>query len=142
VKTFVRILDYVTRDKFQLINITHRVNELVAESGLTNGVVHIQSLHTTTALFMNEWQEALLHDFKTLLESVVVKDGAWRHDDPAYSDCERHNAVAHLQGLILSPSLSLQVRDGKLLLGTWQSLILAELDGPRTRCLSLQAMGT
>ncbi len=141
VKTFVRIVDWITKDKFELINTTDRINEIVAKSGVKDGVVHLQSLHTTTALFINEWQDALLEDFKTLLEQVVGREGSWRHDDPEYSDCERKNAVSHLRGMMLGPSVSLQVRNARVLLGTWQSIILAELDGPRSRSVSVQVMG-
>jgi len=140
-KTFVRIVDWITKDKFELINTTDRINEIVAKSGVKDGVVHLQSLHTTTALFINEWQDALLEDFKTLLEQVVGHEGAWRHDDPEFSDCERKNAVSHLRGMMLGPSVSLQVRNARVLLGTWQSIILAELDGPRSRSVSVQVMG-
>ncbi len=140
-KTFVRICDWITNDKFELINATDRINEIVAKSGVKNGIVHLQSLHTTTALFINEWQDALLEDFRTLLEQLATRDTAWRHDDPEVSDCERKNAVSHLRGMLLGPSVSLQVRNAKVLLGTWQSIILAELDGPRNRSVSVQVMG-
>ena len=136
-----RIVDCTTGKKFQLINLTERVNEVVADSGITQGMVNIQSLHTTTAVFLNEWQEALLHDIQTLLEQMA-EGSPWRHDNPAYSDCERKNASSHLRGLLLGQSLSLQVRNGRVLLGTWQSIIFAELDGPRTRSLSVQVTGT
>lgn len=140
-KTFVRIVDWITNEKFELINATDRINEIVAKSGVKDGVVHLQSLHTTMAVFINEWQDALLHDFRTLLEQLVGRDTSWRHDDPAHSDCERRNAASHLRGLMLGPSISLQVRNSKILLGTWQSIILAELDGPRSRSVSVQVMG-
>ena len=135
-----RIVDCTTEKKFQLINLTERVNDIVAGSGVTQGTVNVQSLHTTTALFLNEWQEALLHDIQTLLEQMAA-GVPWRHDNPAYSDCERKNASSHLRGLLLGQSLSLQVRHGRVLLGTWQSIIFAELDGPRMRSLSVQVTG-
>lgn len=141
VKTFVRIVDWITNDKLELINMTERINEIVSKSGVKNGVVHLQSLHTTAAVFINEWQDALLHDIKTLLEQLIGRETGWRHDNPAYSDCERQNAASHLRGLMLGPSVSLQVRNAKVLLGTWQSIILAELDGPRSRSVSVQVMG-
>ena len=141
VKTFVRIVDWITNEKFELINATDRINEIVRKSGVRNGTVHLQSLHTTACLFINEWQDALLHDIRTLLEQFVGRNTSWRHDDQAYSDCERKNAVSHLRGLFLGQSVSLQVRNAKVLLGTWQSIILAELDGPRNRSISVQVMG-
>ena len=139
--SFVRIVDWITKEKFELINVTDRINEVVGKSGVRDGIVHLQSLHTTTAVFVNEWQDALLHDFKRLLEQLIGREGSWRHDDPRFSDCERQNAVSHLRSLMLGPSVSLQVRNSALLLGTWQSIILAELDGPRSRSLSVQVIG-
>ncbi|HZO53089.1 MAG TPA: YjbQ family protein, partial [Bryobacteraceae bacterium] len=63
-----RIVDWITNDRTQLLNITERVNEIVRRSGVTNGIVHLQSLHTTTAIFLNEWQDALLEDVKTFFD--------------------------------------------------------------------------
>jgi secondary thiamine-phosphate synthase enzyme len=101
----------------------------------------VQSLHSTAALFVNEWQEALLEDFRTLLEQAVSDETRWRHNDPRYSDCDRGNAASHLRALLLGSSAMLAVRGGQLVRGTWQSIILAELDGPRTRSVSLQILG-
>lgn len=140
-KVFSRIVDWVTTERTQLINITDRINDIVRKSGIREGIVHLQSLHTTTALFLNEWQDALLEDIKTFLNETVVRDHNWRHNDPAYSDCERGNADAHLRGMLLGQSLALQVRNAGLLLGTWQSVILAEFDGPRTRSLAVLVSG-
>lgn len=141
VRIFNRIVDWITNDRMQLINITDRINEVVRKSGIRDGLVHLQSLHTTTSVFINEWQDALLHDVKTFLEDVVNRDNGWRHNDPAYSDCERQNADSHLRGMIMGQSLCLQVRNSAVLLGTWQSIILAEFDGPRSRSVSVQVSG-
>ena len=65
-KIFSRIVDWITSDRTQLINVTDRINEIVRKSGIRDGIVHLQSLHTTTAVFINEWQDALLHDVKSL----------------------------------------------------------------------------
>lgn len=140
-KMFTRILDWVTDERLELINITDRINEIVRKSGIHDGLVHLQSLHTTTAVFLNEWQDALLEDAKAFLEDMAPRGRNWRHNDPAYSDCERHNADSHLRGMVLGQTLSLQVRNSALLLGTWQSVILAELDGPRSRSMSVQVSG-
>src|SRR2546430_14987313 len=65
-KMFNRVLDWITSDRMQLINITDRINEIVRKSGVRDGIVHLQSLHTTTAVFLNEWQDALLQDVKQI----------------------------------------------------------------------------
>jgi secondary thiamine-phosphate synthase enzyme len=137
---FNRIVDWITSDRMQLINVTDRVNEIVRKSGVRDGIVHLQSLHTTTAVFINEWQDALLHDVKHFLDEMI-EDRSWRHNDPAYSDCERQNADSHLRGMVMGQSLCLQVRNSTVLLGTWQSIILAEFDGPRSRSVSIQVSG-
>jgi secondary thiamine-phosphate synthase enzyme len=140
-KMFNRIVDWITNDRTQLINITDRINDVVRKSGIRDGLVHLQSLHTTTSVFLNEWQDALLHDMRRLLDDLVDREDNWRHNDPEYSDCERKNADSHLRGMIMGQSLCLQVRNSAVLLGTWQSIILAEFDGPRSRSLSIQVSG-
>jgi secondary thiamine-phosphate synthase enzyme len=138
---FNRIVDWITNDRTQLINITDRINDVVRKSGIRDGLVHLQSLHTTTSVFLNEWQDALLHDMRRLLDDLVAREDNWRHNDPQYSDCERKNADSHLRGMIMGQTLCLQVRNSAVLLGTWQSIILAEFDGPRSRSLSIQVSG-
>jgi len=140
-KMFNRIVDWITHDRMQLINVTDRINEIVRKSGIRDGIVHLQSLHTTTAVFINEWQDALLHDVRSFLEGIIDREHSWRHNDPNYSDCERQNADSHLRGMIMGQTLILQVRNSCVLLGTWQSIILAEFDGPRSRSLSIQVSG-
>jgi secondary thiamine-phosphate synthase enzyme len=138
---FNRVVDWITTERLQLINITDRINDIVRKSGVRDGMVHLQSLHTTAAVFLNEWQDALLHDVKSYLDHLVPAGRDWRHNDPRYSDCERQNADSHLRGMVLGQSLCLQVRNSAVLLGTWQSIILAELDGPRSRSMSVQVTG-
>ena len=140
-KVFNRIVDWITNDRMQLLNITDRVNEIVRKSGIRDGLVHLQSLHTTTAVFINEWQDALLHDVRNFLEQVVDRNEYYRHNDPEHSDCERRNADSHLRGMLMGQTLCLQVRNATVLLGTWLSIILAEFDGPRSRSLAIQVCG-
>src|ERR1700704_1141656 len=99
-KMFNRIVDWITNDRMQLINVTDRINDIVRKSGIHDGIVHLQSLHTTTAVFINEWQDALLHDVRRFLDEMVTREQGWRHNDPKYSDCERQNADSHLRGMV------------------------------------------
>src|ERR1700687_4755188 len=140
-KMFNRIVDWITSDRMQLINITDRINEIVRKSGVREGMVHLQSLHTTTAVFINEWQDALLHDVKSFLDQIVCRENGWRHNDPEFSDCERKNADSHMRGMLMGQTLCLQVRNASVLLGTWQNIIFAEFDGPRSRSLAVQISG-
>ena len=138
---FSRVIEYATEDQLEFINLTGPVEQAVGDSGIRDGIAIVQSLHATAALFVNEWQEALLHDFRALLEQSVPADRPWRHNDPGYSDCDRGNAAAHLRALLLGATVTMAVRDGRLVRGVWQNIILAELDGPRTRSISVQIMG-
>ncbi len=140
-KVFNRIVDWITNDRLQLLNITERINEIVRKSGIRDGLVHLQSLHTTSAVFLNEWQDALLHDVRGFLEQMVERERYYRHNDPQHSDCERKNADSHLRGMLMGQTLCLQVRNASVLLGTWQSIIFAEFDGPRSRSLAVQVSG-
>ena len=138
VSTLVKVQ---TQDREELHNMTQLVRDFVKSSGIRAGSVTISSLHTTSAIFISEWQEALMHDVKAYLASAVSKDNYYRHNDPKWSDCDRHNADSHLRTLLLGTSLCLQVADGDVVLGEWQSVLMAELDGPRERSIRIQAMG-
>ncbi len=140
-KVYNRIIDWISKERMELSNITDRINEVVRKSGVKDGMVHMQTLHTTTAVFINEWQDALLHDVKVFFEKVVDQEEYYRHNDPEFSDCERQNADAHMRGMLMGQTLCLQVRNATVLLGTWQSIILAEFDGPRNRTLAVQVSG-
>ncbi len=135
-------LSIVTRERVELLDITQQVAGCVRQSGVRNGIALISSLHTTLALFINEFQDALLDDIRSFLEQVVVQGNYWKHNDRKFSDCERSNADAHLRAMLLGHSLALAVRDGELVLGTFQSIILAELDGPRERAFEVQILGS
>lgn len=130
-----------TEDRIQLVDLTDRIMALVRKLRISEGTVTVVSLHTTCAVFINEFQRALASDIRRYLEHAVEPDAEWLHNDPAHSDCDRRNADAHLRALLLGHSLTLQVSGGEVVLGQWQRILMAELDGPRTRTLRVQVMG-
>ncbi len=130
-----------TAGRIEVVDLTDRIVEFVRGVGVAEGLVNLWSLHTTCALFINEHQKALIADIKRFLEHVVARDADWMHNDPAHSDCDRMNADSHLRSLLLGHSLTLQVSGGELVLGQWQRVLLAELDGPRARTLRAQVWG-
>jgi secondary thiamine-phosphate synthase enzyme len=140
-RMYLHSLSYKTRERLELINITRDINEVIRKQGLRAGLVLVQTLHTTTAIFINEFQQALLDDMKSFLEKFVGRFDYWRHNDPRLSECSRQNADSHLRAMVLGHTLSLPVRNGELALGYWQSVILAELDGPRDRAVQVQMLG-
>lgn len=133
-----RVLTVRTRSRLELVNLTDQVQEVVKGAHVGEGLVLVSSLHTTLALMVNEWQEALLEDIKTMLGTVVPVDRDYHHNDPKQSDCDRKNAHSHLQATLLGHSLSFGVTAGRLVLGQFQAIIAAELDGPRERQLTVQ----
>ena len=142
VRVVTETLRLVTDKRLELYNLTEKVADLVKRHDIKEGMVLLSSLHTTVALFVNEWQSALLHDIKGMLNKVVSPADGWRHDDPEHSDCDRRNAHSHLQASLLGHALSLGVAKGKLVLGQFQAIIAAELDGPRNRDLAIQIIAT
>jgi len=130
-----------TTTRIQIIDLTEQVMSIVRQIGIAEGTVHLFSMHTTCTVFINEFQKALVADIETFLEQAVDRGASWQHNDPALSDCDRGNADAHLRALLLGHQLTLQVSGGEIVLGQWQRILLAELDGPRSRTMRVQVMG-
>ena len=130
----------------EFIDITDRIQALVSESGIDTGIVNVQALHTTTGVVVNEHEPLLLGDFIATLDKAAPTDGRYRHDDPDVRTVnltteERANGHAHCRALLLGVSASLNIVDGALLLGRWQRVFFAELDGPRERVVSAVILG-
>jgi len=130
----------------EFIDLTARIQSLVTNSGIDVGFVNIQTLHTTTAIVVNEGEPLLLSDFATLLEQAAPRDRHYRHDDLLARTVnitagERVNGHAHCRALLLPSSACLNVCGGTLMLGMWQRVFFVELDGPRVRHVSVLVAG-
>ena len=144
-KSCHEFLELETSEGIQLHDITQRVRESVQTAGVLNGVVTIISQHTTTAITINENEARLLKDIDTFFTRLVPADQHYLHNDIHLRDCpddEPENAHSHLIAMLLGSSESIAVVDGELALGQWQSIMMVELDGPRTRKVSVQVLGT
>ena len=130
-----------TDQRLELVDLTARVMEFVRRFNVREGLVGLWSMHTTCTLFINEFQTALLTDIKRFLEQMVARDAEWLHNDPDHSDCDRMNADSHLRAVLLGHHVTLQVSGGEVVLGQWQRILMAELDGPRARSLRIQIFG-
>jgi secondary thiamine-phosphate synthase enzyme len=130
-----------TEEGQQFVDITKQVRDALARLGVARGILIVNTLHTTVALFVNEFQSALIHDLGAVLQKLVPRRAGYRHDDPAHSDCDRGNGHAHLRSMLLGRSVAVPVAEGEMVLGQYQSIILAELDGPRERQVTVQAVG-
>jgi secondary thiamine-phosphate synthase enzyme len=130
-----------TDERVELVDLTNKVMEFVRRFNIREGLVSLWSMHTTCCLFINEFQTALLSDIRRFLEQMVARDAEWMHNDPDHSDCDRMNADSHLRALLLGHNLTIQVSGGEVVLGQWQRILMAELDGPRARSLRVQIFG-
>jgi len=129
-----------TTERVELVDLTERVTAAVAVRGVREGLVNVCSLHTTAAELVTRPESSLLPALKQALEGPPSPGGDWgagetRGGGPV-------DATAHLGVFMLAHSLTLQVSEGELVLGEWQRVLLAELDGPRARQLRLQVWGT
>jgi len=140
-KVVQEMIEVSTSESQQFLDITKRVRDAVSRSAIRNGVMVVNSLHTTLALFINEFQSALIKDLGALLQRLIPRRDGYFHDDPRHSDCDRGNAHAHLRAALLGRSVSVAVADGEPMLGQYESLILAELDGPRDRRVHVHIVG-
>ena len=130
-----------TDQRVELVDLTNRIMEFVRRFKIREGLVSLWSMHTTCAVFINEFQTALLTDIRAFLEKMVERDEEWLHNNPDHSDCDRMNADAHLRALLLGHNLTFQISGGEVVLGQWQRILMAELDGPRARTLRIQVFG-
>ncbi len=132
----------VTRRPTEFIDLTVRLQQIVTDAGVESGILNVQTLHTTSAIVVNEHEPLLLGDFEALLVRLAPDDGRYRHDDAALrtvnvTDGERPNGHSHCRALFLPPSASLNVVGARIQLGRWQRVFFVELDGPREREISV-----
>lgn len=136
---------FETKQATQFIDITDRLREEVLRAGLRDGRIHIQSMHTTVGLAVNENEPLLLRDFETMLERIAPEGAGYEHDDFArridIAVDEPVNGHAHCRQMLLTAFATLLVEQGELVLGRWQSVFAVELDGPRHRQLAIQLEG-
>jgi secondary thiamine-phosphate synthase enzyme len=121
-----------TRKAQEMFDITERVAEVVSRSGVSDGICLVYVPHATAAVIINE--NADPNVCEDILEALarLIPEGRWRHDRVD------NNAAAHIKATILGPSEAVPIRGGRLGLGTWQSLMLVELDGPRNRTVIVE----
>jgi secondary thiamine-phosphate synthase enzyme len=135
-------------ERFAYLDLTDDLRRAVKDAGITDGVVVAFCAHTTCALLINEWEDGALDDFRRHLTDLVPHDDAYfRHDDfeirtQNLQPDERANGHAHVKAMLLSAtSHAIPVIGGEPSLGTWQRLMLLELDEPKERTITFQVIG-
>lgn len=126
-----------------LVNITGDVHQAVAESGVSNGLALVMTLHTTTAITVNEGLEDLEDDILEMIQCLVPSSAPYRHARFLDSDGQMAvNAPSHLRGALLGMEVLFPIEDGKLVIGGRQTIYFVELDGPLLRHWVVQVLGT
>lgn len=134
-----------TEPGIHIYNLTPEIERLLTKTGIQAGQVIVFSRHTTTALAINEYEPRLLEDLKVYLRKLAPETDRYLHNDlhlrVGIPEDEPMNAHSHLMAMTLSTSEVIPIMDGKLALGTYQSVLLFELDGPRQRTVLCQIAG-
>lgn len=130
--SYTETLNIRTKSSFEIVNITRQVNTTVKKSDVKEGNLIVFTPHTTTAMTVNEDEPRLVKDILSKISELVPKGAGYSHDSID------HNANAHILASIIGCSVALPIINGRVALGTWQSILFIELDGPRNRNLVVQ----
>ncbi len=127
-------LSIETKTRETTIDITARVRAAVARSKIRDGICTVGVAHTTAGLFVNENADPdVQRDLLYLLDKLVPRDEEFRHAEG--------NSPAHIKSVLVGCAVTLSIRDGELVIGTWQGIYFAEFDGPRDRGATVTVIG-
>ena len=130
----VRYINVKSRSRTEFIDITEKIQETIKEAGVANGVCSLFVPHTTAGITINEGVDPTVQrDIQTFLNKLVPFEGDYHHREG--------NSSAHIKASLIGSSQSVLIGDGKIVLGTWQSIFFCEFDGPRHRRVALRFSG-
>lgn len=144
--SFHECLKLKTKGLFDFIDLTDVAKKIVEKSKIKNGLLNIQSKHTTVAVIVNENEPLLISDIKKTLEKLIPQKQKYQHDNfeirtVNMCDGECANGHSHCKQLLLNSSYTFNIIKGKLDLGLWQRVFAVELDHSRSRDISFMAFG-
>ena len=129
---FTKTLFIETEKTGEIIDLTHKVEEVVQESRINDGIVHVFAPHATAVFALTELESNLREDISVLLDNITPKEG-WKHGRNAYS---------HLRSMLLPPDKTMPIRNGRVIRGTWQDLFFIESDiSGRLRKIEVTVIG-
>lgn len=127
----IRYINVKSRTRTEFIDITEKIQELLKEAGLVSGICYLYVPHTTAAVTINEGADpSVQRDIMTVLNRLIPFEGDYLHKEG--------NSSAHIKASLIGTSLNVMVDEGRLVLGTWQSVFFAEFDGPRHRRVAVK----
>ncbi|MFQ6095544.1 MAG: secondary thiamine-phosphate synthase enzyme YjbQ [Candidatus Bathyarchaeia archaeon] len=140
-KFYVRNVPVRTGKKLEILDVTSDVDRIVEESGVKDGLVNLWVPHSTAAIAVNEHDTDLWEDILSTLGRLVPVKADYRHNAKYGWIAREQNAHAHILNCMIKPDVAVPLQGGRLQLGTWQSILFIELDGPRSRSIRVQVMG-
>jgi secondary thiamine-phosphate synthase enzyme len=135
-KTFTDYLWFSTAARQEFVRITDQVADIVRRSGVDDGMVLVSAMHITSGVYVNDWEDGLIHDFQVWLEQLAPAGRNYRHHQTG-----EDNADAHLKRTIMGHQVMLPITGGKLDLGPWEQVFYAEFDGQRRKRVVVKVMG-
>jgi secondary thiamine-phosphate synthase enzyme len=135
-KVHTDYLWFTTKARQEFIRITDDVAGIVRASGVTEGMVLVSAMHITAGVYVNDWEDGLIHDFQVWLEKLAPAGRDYRHHQTG-----EDNADAHLKRTIMGHQVMLPITKGKLDLGPWEQVFFAEFDVQRKKRVVVNVMG-
>jgi secondary thiamine-phosphate synthase enzyme len=135
-KVHTDYLWFNTNERQEFIRITDDIARIVAASGVVEGMVLVSAMHITAAVYVNDWEDGLIHDFQEWLEKLAPAGKPYRHHLTG-----EDNADAHLKRTLMGHQVIVPITKGKLDLGPWEQVFYAEFDGCRKKRVVVKVMG-
>jgi secondary thiamine-phosphate synthase enzyme len=135
-ETHTEYLWFHTKQRQEFVRITDEVSAIVKKSGIDDGMVLVSAMHITAAVYVNDWEDGLIHDFQEWLEKLAPSGRDYQHHQTG-----EDNADAHLKRTLMGHQVILPVTGGKLDLGPWEQVFYAEFDGRRRKRVVVKVMG-
>jgi secondary thiamine-phosphate synthase enzyme len=135
-KTATEYLWFTTRKRQEFIRITDEVADVVRKSGVQDGIVLVSAMHITAGVYVNDWENGLIHDFQVWLEKLAPSGRDYKHHQTG-----EDNADAHLKRTLMGQQVTLPITGGKLDLGPWEQVFYAEFDGQRRKRVVVKVIG-
>ena len=135
-KTTTEYLWFNTKQRQEFIRITDQVAAVVAKSAVQEGMVLVSAMHITAAVYVNDWEDGLIHDFQDWLETLAPAGRPYRHHATG-----EDNGDAHLKRTLMGHQVIVPITKGKLDLGPWEQVFYAEFDGQRRKRVIVKVMG-
>ena len=133
---FTDYLWFKTARRQEIVRITDEVSEIVKKSGVKDGMVLVSAMHITAGVYVNDWEDGLIHDFQVWLEKLAPSGLDYRHHQTG-----EDNADAHLKRTLMGHQVIVPITNGKLDVGPWEQVFYAEFDGRRKKRVVVKVMG-